>query len=213
MWGKRGGASQLRLPRFSQCLAMAKHEKVWDPELVRTAMAAVIRAPPGDICVLDCRHFKPRHGEQKMVDHVGTNQVILDQVLRDPFCSTLLQYVARVLQDALREWVSTARRQSRRTVHIVMLCKSGKHRSVAMAWLLYRALQMGSAYALPESRPVCWTDLEAASQCTRQGRLCTACNWTTPGFMQFPVWLAATDIWDKAHGRRPATAFLNAMRT
>ena len=186
------------LLRIEDCGEMAK-KNTWHAETAKKAMAAIVGAPPEDVCVLDCRDFHPPSGQPKRVEHVGTHPDILEQVAEHRKCQEFMNFIAHMLHDAALDWRKYARRQPRRSVHIVMMCKSGKHRSVAMAWLLHRALQMGSSYALLEARPVCWTDLVAASACTRHGTLCEMCHWLSKGYWDMSVWLKAIQMWKKAN--------------
>ena len=103
-----------------------------DLEVTVKEMLQVAQKPTGTVILVDARGFKTH---QRDTYHIGTHELNLQGILRHPNFLQVWPRLTRRLPDALLD------RDHSRPADVAFYCKSGKHRSVGLAWALTHMLR------------------------------------------------------------------------
>ena len=91
-------------------------------------MPTVSNKPSGTVILVDSRGFKAPRGQRPATHHIGTYYQNLRDIIRHRDFSQVRPRLVMRLRDEL---LSSDRM---RPVIVAFFCKSGKHRSVGLAW-------------------------------------------------------------------------------
>ena len=143
------GRNRLPAALFQKCKAMrltanSKGERAVDHNLLMEMLREVDLFPRNSTerVALDTRVFHDPRNSNTLRDHVGYHPEIIRMVADK---TTLLHEFVRFVRRAVRvAQEADVPAGQRRSVAVLCFCKSGNHRSVAMAYLLQYALQNSS---------------------------------------------------------------------
>ncbi|CAE7232171.1 unnamed protein product, partial [Symbiodinium sp. CCMP2456] len=148
--GPASGRNKLPKALFQKCKAMrlratAQGERTVDQNLLVDMLREVDLFPRDSTehVVLDTRVFHDPFSSNTLRDHVGYHPEVMRMVSESKpnWFHFLVRFVRRAVRLASEADVPAGQRRS---VAVLCFCKSGNHRSVAMAYLLQHALQHSS---------------------------------------------------------------------
>ena len=98
-------------------------------------MLSVAKKPIGTIILVDARGFKEPHGQRPATHHIGTYYQNLRDIIRHrDFLLGWPPLMMRLRDELLSN-------DTMRPLIVAFYCKSGKHRSVGLAWALTQILR------------------------------------------------------------------------